>query len=58
MSQLIIRNVRIAGMAACVPSRVEENLSLPIFKDESEAKSYGLDWHRKATSGTIRNDSI
>lgn len=48
MSQLIIRNVRIAGMAACVPSRVEENLSLPIFKDESEAKKL---WPRLASKG-------
>lgn len=50
MSRLSIANVRIAGMAACVPSNIEENLTLPIFSDEQEARkviaSTGIERHR------------
>lgn len=38
MSYLTISNVKIVGLAACVPPDVEENISLPIFEDESEAR--------------------
>ena len=37
MSQLTINNVRIAGMSACVPATVEDNLTLPIYKDQNDA---------------------
>lgn len=33
MSALTTKNVRITGLAACVPSRVEENISLAIFEN-------------------------
>ena len=38
MSFLSITNVKIAGMGACVPSLVEENLTLPIFENQCEAR--------------------
>lgn len=51
MSQLTINNVRIAGMSACVPATVEENLSLPIYKEQSDAlkviASTGIERHHK-----------
>ena len=38
MSFLTINNVKMVGLAACVPPTIEENISLPIFEDETEAK--------------------
>ena len=38
MSALTTRNVKIAGVAACVPKRVEENVDLPIFASRDEAE--------------------
>ena len=37
MANIKIKNVSIKGIAACVPSHVEENISLPVFK-EGEAE--------------------
>jgi hypothetical protein len=31
MAFLEVKNVRIAGISACVPPRVEENIDLPVF---------------------------
>lgn len=60
MSQLTINNVRIAGMSACVPATVEDNLTLPIYKDESEARkviaSTGIERHHKVDEGTTASD--
>ena len=60
MSQLTINNVRIAGMSACVPATVEENLSLPIYKDQNEAlkviASTGIERHHKVDAGTTASD--
>lgn len=60
MSQLTINNVRIAGMSACVPATVEENIGLPIYKDENEAlkviASTGIERHRKVEDGTTASD--
>ena len=60
MSQLTINNVRIAGMSACVPSTVEDNRTLPIYKDESEAlkviASTGIERHHKVSDGTTASD--
>ena len=38
MSALTVNNVRVAGLSACVPEKVEENLTLSIFENEEEAK--------------------
>ena len=38
MSALTTKNVKIVGMSACVPSRVEENIDLPIFASREEAE--------------------
>lgn len=60
MPQLTINNVRIAGMSACVPATVEENLTLPIYKDQSEAlkviASTGIERHHKVEPGTTASD--
>ena len=60
MSQLTINNVRIAGMSACVPAQVEDNRTLPIYKDESEAlkviASTGIERHHKVEPGTTASD--
>lgn len=60
MSQLTINNVRIAGMSACVPATVEENRTLPIYKDENDAlkviASTGIERHRKVEPGTTASD--
>ena len=60
MSQLTINGVRITGMSACVPATVEDNLTLPIYHDESEARkvitSTGIERHHKVDPGTTASD--
>jgi 3-oxoacyl-[acyl-carrier-protein] synthase-3 len=60
MSFLTIDKVKIVGLAACVPPTVEENLTLPIFTDESEAKkviaSTGIERKRVVIPGTTASD--
>lgn len=60
MSKLTTSKVRIVGMSACVPSTIEENLTLPIFADENEAAkviaSTGIERHRKADQGCTASD--
>ena len=60
MSQLTINNVRIAGMSACVPATVEDNLTLPIYKDQNDAlkviASTGIERHHKVEPGTTASD--
>lgn len=47
-------------MAACVPANVEENLTLPIFSDELEARkvitSTGIERHRYVDEGVTASD--
>ena len=60
MSKLTTSKVRIVGMSACVPSTIEENLTLPIFVDETEAAkviaSTGIERHRKVAEGCTASD--
>ena len=60
MSQLTTSKVRIVGMSACVPSTIEENLTLPIFADQNEAEkviaSTGIERHRKAAEDCTASD--
>lgn len=60
MSFLTINNVAMVGLAACVPPTIEENLTLPIFHDESEARkviaSTGIERKRVVRAGTTASD--
>ena len=60
MSQLTINNVRIAGMSACVPTTVEDNRTLPIYKDENDAlkviASTGIERHHEVDDNTTASD--
>ena len=60
MSRLTVNNIRIAGLSACIPSEIEENVSLPIFADELEAHkviaSTGIERHRKVADGVTASD--
>ena len=60
MSYLTINSVKMVGLAACVPPTIEENLTLPIFADESEAKkviaSTGIERKRVVKTGTTASD--
>lgn len=60
MSKLSIENVRIVGMSACVPSRIEENINLPIFSSVQEAEkviaSTGIERHRVVDDGVTASD--
>ena len=38
MSALTTQHVKIIGMAACVPKRIEENIDLPVFASREEAE--------------------
>ena len=60
MSALTTKNVKIAGMAACVPDRVEETIDLPIFTSREEAEkviaSTGIVRHRVCDEGVTASD--
>lgn len=60
MSALTVNNVRVAGLSACVPEKVEENLTLSIFENEEEAKkiiaSTGIERKHVVDSGTTASD--
>jgi len=60
MSSLTINNVRVAGISACVPSKVEENLGLSIFKDEDDARkviaSTGIERKHISDANTTTSD--
>lgn len=60
MPYLTIRNVKITGLSACVPPDIEENLTLPIFEDESEARkvilSTGIERRRVVRPGITASD--
>ena len=57
---LSIPNIRIAGMCACVPSAIEENIDLPVFASRQEAEkviaSTGIERHRLADEGVTASD--
>ena len=36
MALLSVNNVRIAGISACVPAKVEENKDIPVFVEGSQ----------------------
>ena len=60
MGYLTTRNVRISGVAACVPRQVEENVSLPFFADRVEAEkviaSTGIARRRVSEQGVTASD--
>lgn len=60
MSYLTIEHVKIVGLAACVPPDIEENQTLPIFTDLSEAQkvieSTGIERKRIVRPGTTASD--
>ena len=60
MSSLTTRNVRIAGVAACVPKTIEENIDLPFYDDKEEIvkiiESTGIKRHRIVEKGTTASD--
>ena len=60
MSQLTTNKVRIVGLSACVPQRIEETLSLSVFQSEEEARkvieSTGIERHRIVEPGTTASD--
>ena len=60
MSKLTVENIRIAGISACVPSCVEDNLELPIFSSRQEAEriilSTGIERRRVASDGETASD--
>ena len=60
MSFLTIHNVKIIGVSACVPPDVEENLTLPVFENEAEARkviaSTGIARKRVVRPGTTSSD--
>lgn len=60
MSALTTRNVKIAGVAACVPKRIEENIDLSIFASREEAEkviaSTGIARRRVCDNGVTSSD--
>ena len=60
MSALTTKHVKIAGMAACVPARIEENTDLPIFASRDEAEkviaSTGIARRRVCDDGVTASD--
>jgi len=60
MSALTTKHVKIAGLSACVPSRIEETIDLPIFASREEAEkvieSTGIARHRVCDDGVTASD--
>ena len=60
MSALTTKHVKIVGMSACVPSRIEETIGLPIFATRDEAEkviaSTGIARHRVCDEGVTASD--
>jgi 3-oxoacyl-[acyl-carrier-protein] synthase-3 len=60
MPFLTISNVKIVGVSACVPPDVEENLTLHVFENETEARkvidSTGIARKRVVRPGTTSSD--
>ena len=60
MGYLTTRNVKISGVSACVPRRVEENSELPFFADRVEAEkviaSTGIARRRVSEQGVAASD--
>ena len=60
MANLKTRKVKIVGMSACVPKQIVENLTLPIFPNEEEARkviaSTGIERHRHVEPGVTASD--
>lgn len=60
MANLTTQKVKIVGMSACVPRRIVENLTLPIFPNEEEARrviaSTGIERHRHVEPGVTASD--
>lgn len=60
MSVLTTQSIRVSGLAACVPRRVEENVDLPIFASREEAEkviaSTGIARRRVCEPGTTASD--
>ena len=60
MGFLTINNLKISGVAACVPTRVEDNVDLPFFADRAEAEkviaSTGIARKRVCEKGVTSSD--
>ena len=60
MATLSTTRVKIAGLAACVPRRIEENIDLPIFASREEAEktiaSTGIERRRVCNDGVTASD--
>ena len=59
MAYQVIKNVSIAGITTCVPKNVEENTSLPFFKEGEAEKvilSTGIERRRIVDSGVTSGD--
>lgn len=60
MSNLSIKDVRIVGLSACVPTRIEENINLSIFSSTQEAEkviaSTGIERHRAVDDDVTASD--
>jgi len=59
MAQIKIENINIVGISACVPSVVEENISLPFFKGDEAEKfiaSTGIERRHIADANTTSGD--
>ena len=59
MAHQIIENVRISGIVTCVPGNIEENISLPFFKDGEAEKviaSTGIERRRICDSQVTTSD--
>lgn len=59
MAHQIVKNVSIVGITTCVPKNVEENISLPFFKEGEAEKvilSTGIERRRIADKGVTAGD--
>lgn len=59
MSYLTVKHVAISGMGVCIPSKIEENMTLPIWDDETAGafmKSTGIERRRLTDVSVCTSD--
>lgn len=60
MAFLCIKNIKVRGISACIPKRIEENKVIPVFRDDNEASRViaqtGIERKRVTDADTCASD--
>lgn len=59
MANVVVSNFSIAGISACVPAQIEDNLTYPFFSEQEAVKfveATGVRFRRTVTKGIVTSD--